>query len=155
MNLLIAAGGTWRSGAAERGLFDAYCARLPWKAELHEIDIKAKGDTEKDRAREGEKMLELAERFHPHHRIALDERGKNLTSRDFAGLLARWNDEGENKLMFFIGGHYGLDAEVRRRADLVLSFGQMTWPHLLTRLLLAEQLYRAQTIISGHPYHRD
>lgn len=154
MHVLIAAGGAWR-GSPERALFESYLSRLPWKTELLEIDLKSKGEADKDRALEGEKMLAALERFHPHHTVALDERGKNLTSREFAGTLSRWMDAGENKLAVLIGGHAGLDKKVRARADLVLSFGQLTWPHLLARALLAEQLYRAQSIIVGHPYHRD
>lgn len=154
MHVLIVAGGAWRS-SPERALFESYLSRLSWKTELLEIDLKSKGDGEKDRAAEGEKMLAALARFHPHHAIALDERGKNLGSREFAGTLSRWMDAGENKLAVLIGGHAGLDKQVRSRSDLILSFGQMTWPHLLARALLAEQLYRAQSIIAGHPYHRD
>ncbi len=87
--------------------------------------------------------------------IALDERGKALTSSDFAALLGRWRDEGAPDLAFVIGGAGGLDASVRQAAALTLALGPMTWPHLLTRALLAEQLYRAQSILTGHPYHRE
>ena len=87
--------------------------------------------------------------------VALDERGKSLTSGDFAALLARWRDDGVQELAFAIGGADGLDASVREAAALTLGLGPMTWPHLLTRALLAEQLYRAQSILMGHPYHRE
>jgi 23S rRNA (pseudouridine1915-N3)-methyltransferase len=87
--------------------------------------------------------------------IALDERGKPLASSDFAALLGRWRDEGVQDLAFAIGGAGGLDASVREAAALTLALGPMTWPHLLTRALLAEQLYRAQSILTGHPYHRE
>jgi 23S rRNA (pseudouridine1915-N3)-methyltransferase len=87
--------------------------------------------------------------------IALDERGKTLASGDFAALLGRWRDEGLGELAFAIGGAGGLDASLREAAALTLSLGPMTWPHLLTRALLAEQLYRAQSILTGHPYHRE
>lgn len=154
MQILIAAAGSWHR-APEKALFDTYLARLPWRVELQEIEIKAKGDTDKDRKAEGEKLLAATEKFRAHHLIALDERGKSLTSRAFAQTLSRWHDMGENRVAFIIGGHHGLDESVRQKAHLLLSFGQMTWPHLLTRPLLAEQLYRAHTITSGHPYHRD
>lgn len=154
MHILIAAAGTWHR-APEKALFDTYQSRLSWKLELHEIDIKPKGDTEKDRTLEGQKLLAAVERFRPHHLLALDERGKNISSRDFASMLGRWQDGGENRLAIVMGGHHGLDEAVRRKASLLLSFGQMTWPHLLVRPMLAEQLYRAQTILSGHPYHRE
>lgn len=87
--------------------------------------------------------------------IALDERGKTFTSGDFAALLGRWRDEGLGELAFVIGGADGLDASVREAAALTLALGPMTWPHMLTRALLAEQLYRAQSILTGHPYHRE
>jgi 23S rRNA (pseudouridine1915-N3)-methyltransferase len=86
--------------------------------------------------------------------VALDERGKSLDSSAFATLLGRWQDEGLGDLAFVIGGAEGLSPAVLERADLALSFGQMTWPHLLVRVLLAEQLFRAQCILDGHPYHR-
>jgi len=86
--------------------------------------------------------------------IALDERGKSLTSPAFAQLMGRLRDEGESRVMFVIGGSDGLPGALRARAKNVLSFGSQTWPHLLVRAMLAEQLYRAVTILSGHPYHR-
>ena len=87
--------------------------------------------------------------------VALDETGKTLNSVAFAEKLKVWRDEGVRDVAFLIGGADGLDDAVRNRADLVMSFGAMTWPHLLVRGLLAEQIYRAQCILSGHPYHRE
>jgi 23S rRNA (pseudouridine1915-N3)-methyltransferase len=87
--------------------------------------------------------------------VALDERGTALTSRAFAERLSAWRDGGTDELVFAIGGPDGLDEAVLQRARLRLAFGSMTWPHQLARLMLAEQLYRAITIASGHPYHRD
>ncbi|RWX74531.1 23S rRNA (pseudouridine(1915)-N(3))-methyltransferase RlmH [Neorhizobium lilium] len=86
--------------------------------------------------------------------VLLDERGKTLDSEAFASLLGRHRDSGKRDLMIAIGGADGLDPELRARADLVLNLGSMTWPHQLVRILIAEQLYRAVTILSGHPYHR-
>ena len=86
--------------------------------------------------------------------IALDERGSMWSSRDFAERLAAWRDQGVAELAFAIGGSDGLDAEILERAEETLSLGPMTWPHLLVRSLLLEQLYRAQQILIGHPYHR-
>lgn len=86
--------------------------------------------------------------------VALDERGKSITSEDFARDLAKWRDAGEAKIVFAIGGSDGLSAEVKQRARLTMAFGTQTWPHLLVRAMLAEQLYRAVTILGGHPYHR-
>ncbi len=87
--------------------------------------------------------------------IALDERGKTLGSDDFAQRLARWRDDGKSALSFVIGGADGLDPGFVKAADLTLSFSPLTWPHQLVRIMLAEQLYRATTILSGHPYHRE
>jgi len=87
--------------------------------------------------------------------VALDERGAAWTSRAFADRLAAWRDGGTGTLAFAIGGAEGLGTPVIERADAVLSLGPMTWPHLLARSMLLEQLYRAQQILAGHPYHRD
>ena len=87
--------------------------------------------------------------------VALDERGEAWSSRDLAERLASWRDQGTATLAFAIGGAEGLGRAVVERADAVLSLGAMTWPHLLVRGMLLEQLYRAQQILAGHPYHRD
>jgi 23S rRNA (pseudouridine1915-N3)-methyltransferase len=87
--------------------------------------------------------------------VALDERGAAWSSRVFAGRIAAWRDEGWPELAFAIGGADGLETAVLDRADAIMSLGPMTWPHLLVRGMLLEQLYRAQQILAGHPYHRD
>ena len=86
--------------------------------------------------------------------VTLDERGKLLTSPEFAALLARWRDGGRQDVAFVIGGADGIDPALRARADVSISFGAMVWPHMLVRVMLAEQLYRAANILSGGPYHR-
>ena len=86
--------------------------------------------------------------------IALDERGKDMTSADFAGELRRRIDSGTRELGFLIGGPDGHAPNVHARAGLVLSLGKLTWPHRLVRIMLAEQIYRAVTILVNHPYHR-
>jgi 23S rRNA (pseudouridine1915-N3)-methyltransferase len=86
--------------------------------------------------------------------VTLDERGKLLTSPDFATQLARWRDAGRQDVAFVIGGADGIDPSLRAKADFSISFGQMVWPHMLVRVMLAEQLYRAANILSGGPYHR-
>jgi 23S rRNA (pseudouridine1915-N3)-methyltransferase len=85
---------------------------------------------------------------------ALDERGRDLTSPEFADLLRRTADSGVRDLAIAIGGADGLDPDLRARASSLIAFGRMVWPHLLTRVMLAEQLYRAATILAGSPYHR-
>lgn len=89
------------------------------------------------------------------HRIALDERGRAMGSRDFARQLEALRDSGVRRAAFLIGGADGLDPEVREGAAGLLAFGPQTWPHALVRVMLAEQLYRAVTILAGGPYHRD
>lgn len=89
------------------------------------------------------------------HLIACDERGKTYSSRAFADHIARLRDQGERRLVFAIGGADGLDASVLSAARSTLAFGPQTWPHALARAMLAEQLYRAVTILAGSPYHRD
>jgi len=87
--------------------------------------------------------------------VALDEHGKAIDSHGFAQQLSVWRDDGKAGVSFVIGGADGLDPDLVRRADLALSFSPLTWPHQLVRIMLAEQLYRATTILSGHPYHRE
>ena len=84
----------------------------------------------------------------------MDERGRVETSPDFANRLGGWRDQGRGDLCFVIGGADGIDKALRREADHALSFGKMVWPHMLVRVMLAEQLYRAASILSGGPYHR-
>lgn len=138
----------------EQELVDDYLKRLPWSCEVSEFEFKKPAKTaELRKAQEAEKLLEAI----PTNAavIALDERGKSLDSRALAGKLESWANEGRGTVAFIIGGADGLDASVRERADLVLSFGTLTWPHKLVRVMLAEQIYRAWSIQVGHPYHRD
>jgi 23S rRNA (pseudouridine1915-N3)-methyltransferase len=86
--------------------------------------------------------------------VALDERGKAISSEAFAADIARARDEGASGYALLIGGPDGLDPAIRQRASMTIAFGAMTWPHQLARVMAAEQLYRAITILSGHPYHR-
>jgi 23S rRNA (pseudouridine1915-N3)-methyltransferase len=86
--------------------------------------------------------------------VALDERGKGLNSEAFANQIGRWRDDGRQAVSFVIGGADGIDPDYVKQADLVVSFSPMVWPHQLVRIMLAEQLYRTTTILSGHPYHR-
>ena len=87
--------------------------------------------------------------------LVFDERGKPLSSAEFAGQIARWRDEGARELCCLIGGADGLDDTLRAEAGRIVSFGAMTLPHQIVRVLVLEQLYRAVTILSGHPYHRE
>ena len=88
-------------------------------------------------------------------RVVLDERGKALTSTELARKLEAWRDDGKREARFLIGAADGHDDQKRSEADLLLSFGPATWPHLLVRAMLAEQLFRATSILANHPYHRE
>ena len=108
------------------------------------------------------KLTELPERggnvpppLSPSRTVVLDERGRDLTSAEFASQLARWRDDGVREARFWIGAADGHDQALRDSADLLLRFGAATWPHLLARAMLLEQLWRATSIIAGHPYHRE
>jgi len=87
--------------------------------------------------------------------VALDERGHTLSSPEFAKKLGDWRDQGNAEVAFMIGGADGLTKDLRARADFKLSFGKMVWPHMLARVMLTEQLYRAASILAGAPYHRE
>jgi len=101
---------------------------------------------------QGGKLPELER---PRRIVALDETGAQIGSTEFARRLESWRDDGIREARFLIGAADGLTEAERASADLTLSFGTATWPHLLVRAMLAEQLYRATTIIAGHPYHRE
>lgn len=90
----------------------------------------------------------------PCRSVLLDERGRNLSSEEFAGILGDWRDSGIREARFVLGAADGHSARDRSEADLLLAFGKATWPHLLARAMVLEQLYRATTILAGHPYHR-
>ena len=135
---IVARGKIGRGAEAE--LFDRYLKRLPWPARVTELPDRGGA---MPALRSGEIM------------IALDETGDELKSIAFADRLATWRDVGARELRFVIGGADGLDPGTRDSADFVLSFGKATWPHLLARAMLAEQIWRAASILAGHPYHRE
>lgn len=120
---------------------------------LKEVELRKKGPPSSLPEREGEALLGAVPPGTPL--IALDQRGESLDSHAFASRLGRRRDAGTPALAFVIGGADGLSDAVRDRADWLLALGPMTWPHLLVRVMLAEQLYRARTILEGHPYHRE
>lgn len=127
-------------------LFALYAGRLHWPLTVHEIEAKSTAD-------EHEKIT--AKIIPGTFVVALDERGKSLKSLEFSSLFDRLQTEGRNHIQFLMGGADGLSDDLRRGADLVLSFGVQTWPHMLARIMLLEQIYRAQQILAGHPYHRE
>ena len=133
-------------------LYDDYMARLPWPHELKELQEKRPLKPAQLRAREAELLLAAV----PERAVtvALDRGGKMLSSEDFARRLGGWRDDGVASVAFLIGGVDGHGEAVLKCAELKLSFGAMTWPHMLARAMLAEQLWRAASILSDHPYHR-
>jgi 23S rRNA (pseudouridine1915-N3)-methyltransferase len=135
---IVARGKIGRSPEAE--LVDRYLKRIQWPTRVTELPER------------GNKVPDLA----PNSvRIVLDERGQALGSADLARKLEAWRDEGKREARFLIGAADGHDEQLRRGADLLLSFGEATWPHLLVRAMLAEQLFRATSILANHPYHRE
>lgn len=151
MQIEILAIGRARAGP-ERELYRTYADRIRWPLVLRELEEKRRMPPAEMKAREAALLLEAL----PHDAVtvALDETGKEFSSEQFAEQLGRWRDDGRATVAFAIGGAGGLTGEVRDRADMVLSLGRQTWPHLLVRAMLAEQIYRAQQILAGHPYHR-
>ena len=153
MRIHIVAIGRARAGP-EAALFQHYAGRVTqWPLTLVEQDLRRQ--TAPDRVAEAEAALLRQAVPDGAFAVALDERGQQYASRKFADLLRGQQDDGRRDIAFLIGGADGLAKSVRESADKVLSLGQATWPHLLVRGLLAEQIYRAQQILAGHPYHRD
>jgi 23S rRNA (pseudouridine1915-N3)-methyltransferase len=151
MRVLIAAIGKAKA-SPEQQLYHDYIKRLPWKCELKELEAKF-DDQAKRKTREGELLLDTCQKY--DRIIALDENGKQFSSREFAAQIKNWQQQGASSFAFVIGGADGLDASVLKKSHLAWSLGKATWPHMLVRVLLAEQLYRAHSILTGHPYHRD
>jgi 23S rRNA (pseudouridine1915-N3)-methyltransferase len=151
MRIVIAAVGKFRR-EPERELYEAFVKRISWPITLKEVEERDPLPAPQRKAREAAKLLAAL----PDGAtvVALDEAGKALSSAGFAKRIEGWRDAGTGDLAFVIGGADGLDASVLERAQLTLSLGPMTWPHMMVRALLAEQLYRAQSILAGHPYHR-
>jgi len=139
---------------AAQNLLEGYRERLPWPVTIKEVEDRKQGGTVAER-KSREAALLLAAIPKGAVVVALDERGKSLSSRHFADILTQWRDHGEQEVAFLIGGADGLDASVTAKARLTLSLSAMTWPHLLARVMLLEQLYRAWSLQTGHPYHRD
>lgn len=153
MRIAIVAVGRLRSGALADA-FAEYAKRLKaGRVELQVIEVEERRRLAGAELKTREAALLSAAIPRGTRLIALDARGKPMSSEAFAAQLGRWRDGGD-ALAFVIGGADGLDASLRDRADMILSLGAMTWPHLLARVMLAEQLYRAHSILSGHPYHR-
>ena len=158
MRLSVHAVGRMKAGP-ERELAERYFGRFARAGPAIGLEFSGVAEIAESRARDTDaRRREEAAALAAHRADAalflLDERGKNPSSEDLAARIARLRDGGRRHLVFAIGGPDGHDAASREAADLVVSFGAQTWPHQLVRVMLAEQLYRAATILSGHPYHR-
>lgn len=159
MKITIIAVGRLKSGP-ERDLLERYRERatragrqLGLSLDIREI---AESNARNPATRKDEEAVLIAGAFPAGATLlVLDERGRALDSRAFADRVAAWRDGGVRDLAAVIGGADGLADALLERADLRLAFGAMTWPHQIVRILLAEQIYRTVTILSGHPYHRD
>ena len=155
MRVHICAVGRLKAGP-EKALIDDYVQRFERSGRalgltaltLHEVEDKKGGGMDAEAA--------LLERALPKGTtlVCLDERGKLVSSPDFANRLAGWRDSGSQDVAFVIGGADGIAPSLRAKADFSLSFGKMVWPHMLARVMLTEQLYRAASILAGAPYHR-
>ncbi len=138
-----------------RAVFENYLKRMKWDVELREFELKNAKNFSVDKLKEEEGKLILKAIRTGSVVVALDEKGKEFSSQNFAKLLSDYSLHGSSNITFVIGGACGLGAEVLQKAQLKMSFGLMTFPHLMVRAILIEQLYRAQSIIAGHPYHRE
>jgi 23S rRNA (pseudouridine1915-N3)-methyltransferase len=160
MRLIIAAVGKLKAGP-ERQLAERYRERTVKAGralglrgiDIVEIDESRARDPDRRKLEESIAIANLV----PERAalVLLDETGQSLTSPKFAETLGRWRDDGRPDAVFVVGGPDGLAGSLRDEADLILAFGAATWPHQLVRTLLLEQIYRAVTILSGHPYHRE
>lgn len=159
MKISVHAVGRMKAGP-KRELADRYFERFARSGAAVGLDFSGVVETPESRAqtaseRKREEGRALQGQLQPGTALMLlDERGRSFSSEEFAGRIGLMRDGGRRALVIAIGGADGHDQSLRDQADLVVSFGALTWPHQLVRVMLGEQLYRAATILSGHPYHR-
>jgi len=155
MRMHLCAVGRLRSGP-ERDLIDDYVTRFDRTGRALSLGPLSEHEVEDKRGGGMAAEADLLARAIPAGAliVTMDERGSVVSSPEFAAMLARWRDGGRQDVAFLIGGADGLDPALRARADASLSFGKMVWPHMLVRVMLCEQLYRAASILAGLPYHR-
>ncbi|MEW9835455.1 23S rRNA (pseudouridine(1915)-N(3))-methyltransferase RlmH [Mesorhizobium marinum] len=159
MKISVFAVGRMKAGP-EKELADRYFDRFSKSGPAIGLELAGVVETPESRAQgAADRKREEADRLKQHLAtgaalILLDERGKSIASEDFAGRIADMRDGGRRSLVVAIGGPDGHDPSLREAAEFVMSFGAQTWPHQMVRIMLGEQLYRAATILSGHPYHR-
>ena len=152
----VCAVGRIRADQPERAIFEDYHMRFNRTGKPLALGPLFETEVEDKKGGGMEAEAELLTRAVPAGAmlVTLDERGKVLSSPEFAAELAKWRDGGRQDLAFVIGGADGIAPSLRSKAEYSISFGRMVWPHMLVRVMLAEQLYRAATILAGGPYHR-
>lgn len=159
MRISVAAIGRLRGGP-ELDLINDYATRIratgrPLGVTAFDIrELEAPKGLAGPKRRERESALLLQASNEASRRVALDEGGQSLSSEAFAEKLRAWRDDGAAEITYFIGGADGHDRALLERTDFVFAFGKATFPHMLVRAMLVEQIYRAMTILAGHPYHR-
>lgn len=146
MKAIIIAIGKCKKNSPEAAIIGEYLKRSSWDIQIKEKD----NSTQDDEARFLQESIPAGAKV-----VVLDERGENLKSLELAGKVENWMLNGVSDIVFLIGGADGHLQSTRDKADLLLSFGKLTLPHMLMRAVLAEQIYRIQTIINHHPYHRE
>lgn len=156
MRVHICAVGRLRSGP-EADLLNDYLTRFERSGRALSLTLGELREVEDKKGRGMEAEAELLARAIPDGAtvVVMDERGQTLTSPEFASKIAHWRDDGVSDLAIVIGGADGLSKSLRQTADFRISFGRMVWPHMLARVMLSEQLYRAASILAGAPYHRE
>ena len=153
MKIQILAVGKMKKGCPEKQIIDDYIKKTLWPVEIHEVEEHRPLSPDQIKEAEGK----LLERIIPKGAkiVVLDEKGKQLNSHEFADQIQNWKNQSVSDIVFLIGGAFGHSTDIKQKADLLLSFGRMTLPHMLMRSVLAEQIYRAFTLSEGHPYHKD
>lgn len=145
MKITLGVIGKCKTNSPEGEIIKRYQERMKWQLNIKEKD----NSTQEDEAKFLQSCISVDAKV-----VVLDERGKNMTSPEFAAILENWMTTGTSEICFLIGGADGHLEHTRQKADLILSFGKLTLPHILMRAVLCEQIYRAETIINHHPYHR-
>jgi 23S rRNA (pseudouridine1915-N3)-methyltransferase len=153
MKIKIISIGKFGKNDANAELFKKYQQRLKWDLTLQEMEVKGNLSGRVLKQKEAEILLKNVPSGAKI--IALDEKGQIFSSQEFAQKIKNFANNSFSNLAFIIGGANGLDESVRKKADLVLSFGKMTFPHMMVRPILAEQIYRACSILNNHPYHKE
>ena len=150
MRIILISVGVVKGKSPYQDLFHTYLKRMQWSVDAVEIDTR-KFSTQDAQC---DKILDYLNEPGGYV-VALDERGKTLGSQDFSDKMSQLQMDNLSSVTFIIGGADGLTKAVRQKADFLMSFGKQTWPHQMVRVMLIEQIYRAQQILAGHPYHRE